>query len=76
MNEVIEEETHEAIAFGSAGVLIGDDNGLKNLTKLVKVTAQGFALSLPSEASDEDLGVGGVTERGIRELETRTGTRS
>lgn len=63
-------KTHEAIAFGSAAVLIGDDNGLENLTKLFKVTAQGFTLSLPSESSDEDLGESGITERRIRELET------
>lgn len=56
---------YEAVALGTAGVLIGDDDGLEDLAKLLEVAAHGVALGLPGEASHEDLGVGGVAATGI-----------
>lgn len=70
--------THKAIAFGSACVLIGNNNGLENLSELLEIEAHGVAVSLPGEPPNKDLGVGSVTKRGIQELEPRwagTGTR-
>lgn len=51
---------HEAIAFGSAGVLVGNDNCFEDVSELLEVPEHGVALGLPSEAADEDLGEGRV----------------
>lgn len=70
--------THKTITLRSASVLIGDDNGLKDLTELLKVSAHSLALSLPRQSSHKHLGVRSISKRGIQELKpgTRTGPRT
>lgn len=67
-SKTIKENTHKTVAFGSTGILISDNDGLKNLAELLEVSPHGIALSLPGESSDEDLGVCGVPKRRIQKL--------
>lgn len=58
-------DTYEAVALGSAGELIGDDDGLQDLTVLVEVLSQGLLGSLPRESSNEDFGQRCVPELSV-----------
>lgn len=55
-------ETYKSVALGSAGELVWDNDGLEDVTVLVKVFPQGFSGSLPCQASDKDFGQCRVTE--------------
>lgn len=57
-----ETEAYEAIALGTAGGLIGDDDGFENITESGEVVTQNVLLGLPCESADEDLGERGVAE--------------
>lgn len=57
--------TYEAIALGSAGGFIGDNDSFEDLAVLLKVFSHGFFRSLPSQSSHEHFG-----ERGVSELIT------
>lgn len=57
-----ERRAHEAIAFGSAGSLVGDDDGLEDLAELLEVAAELLRRRLPSQSPDEDLGPSRVAE--------------
>lgn len=48
-------ERHKAVAFGTAGVFIGDDDCFQDLPELVEVAAHGFSLRFPREPANEDL---------------------
>lgn len=60
---------------------IGYDDGLKDLSELIKVRAQRLVRRLPGEPADEDLRVRRVAEGGVQDMETgararrRTGRR-
>ena len=72
--------THETVALGPPGVLIGDHDGLEDLPILLKVPPEGFTLCLPSQPADKDLGEGRVPEGRIQEMEAgaraRPGSRA
>lgn len=63
MNEGEKGETHKAVTFGSARVLIGNDDRFKDFTVLIEMAAKGFTLSLPSKATDEYLCESCISER-------------
>lgn len=54
--------TYKSIAFGSSSGFISDDNSLQDLSKLFKVFLHGLFLGLPSQPTNKDFGVGGVSE--------------
>lgn len=56
------EGAYKSIAFGSSSSLICNDHGLEDLTELFKVFLHGLLLSLPSQAANKHLGVGGVSK--------------
>lgn len=70
-----ERETHKAVSFGSAGVLISNDDGFKDITKLLEMATKGFTLSLPSEATDEYLSESRISERRVQVVKPRTRNR-
>lgn len=47
--------TYKAIALGSAGELIGDDDSFQDVTILVKVLSHGFLGSFPCQSSHKHL---------------------
>lgn len=55
-------EGNKSVALGSAGVLVGDDDGLEDLPKLLEVLPHGLLLRLPRQPPHEHLGVGRVPE--------------
>lgn len=48
-------EAYKAVAPGTAGVLVGDDDGLDDLPELLEVAPHRVALRLPREAPHEQL---------------------
>lgn len=67
--------THKAVSLGSAGVPIGDDDGLEDLAVALEVAPQPLALGLPREPPDEHLRPGGVAEGRVQVVERRGGPR-
>lgn len=57
-----EKKTHKPISFGSSGALVSDHHGLQDLPKLLEVVPHCVTLGLPSQASNKDLGVSGVSK--------------
>ncbi|CAL1353534.1 unnamed protein product [Linum trigynum] len=53
---------YEAVALGSAGELVGDDDGLEDLAVLLKVVAHRVLGGFPRQPADEDFGQRGVAE--------------
>ena len=60
--EKLEEDDYKSIAFGSSGGLVGNNNSFQDITKLLKVILHGVFLGLPSQATNENLGVSGITK--------------
>lgn len=58
--------TYEAVALGSAGGLIGDNDGLEDLAVLLKVLSHGLLWSLPGESSHKHLGQRGVPKLSVK----------
>lgn len=54
--------SYKSVAFGSAGILVCDDNGLQDLPKLLEVLPHGLLLGFPCESTNENLGVGCVSK--------------
>lgn len=55
-------KSDESVAFRAAGVFVDDDDGFQDITELLEVTAHSVALGLPSEATHEYFGEGGVAK--------------
>lgn len=43
-----EGKTYESVSFGFSGILIGDDNSFKNLSKLLEMSSHYIGGRLPS----------------------------
>ena len=54
--------TYKSVALGSAGDLVGDNDGLEDLAVLLKMLPKSILLRLPREAPDEHLGQRRVAE--------------
>lgn len=54
--------TYKAISFGPPSVLIGDDDGLLDLTELLEVAPHGLPLRLPGKTAHKNLSVGCIPE--------------
>lgn len=54
--------THKSVSLGSAGVLVGDDDGLKDVAELLEVGPHAVLVRLPREAPHEHLGQRRVAE--------------
>jgi len=59
--------THKSVSLGSAGVLVGDDDGLKDVAELLEVGPHALLVRLPRKAPHEQLG-----ERRVAELPRAT----
>nr|ACR36927.1 unknown [Zea mays] len=55
-------ESHKSVSLGSAGVLVGDDDGLKYVAELLEVGPHAVLVRLPREAPHEHLGQRRVAE--------------
>lgn len=54
--------THKSVSLGSAGVLVGDDDGLKDVAELLEVGPHALLVRLPRKSPHEHLGEGRVAE--------------
>lgn len=54
--------TYETVALGSAGELVGDDDGLQDLSVLLEMVSHGLLGGLPGEAANKHFGKRGVAE--------------